>query len=453
MYRLKTNGVVRVWTRKEICNIMKYKDYSKNELNITKLQTYITNNISLTEDSSVRNYKTMCDLLGEEPTDGNSRKAQINRWKRYFDFHKEGQKFIIDEIYDEPFPTDDARKRREGLYVKYIELLLLEFLSRQQDYKVTVGNKEMYRILGMTNDRYEIRNKLGITRGNEVIRQTIMNNKDEFVFSEFPMVSSFDVNNFYFRAEQKLNKILYSALRSMKNRFLIDYKKVNIIAEPDPVTHILEYRESNAYEDKLILEAKSYVVKEMGFNNMMEIMLCYKSDEFFERFNDYIKNEYGWDRCYPRLRVVYIDDIAKQIPLKAEEIKRLSTEDKKTQLNAEIIKCLNTQAEKKYEDNWNKFLDGESDRLSKQEEKVDKLSTDTSADTNEFLIESKKEKPFLYRSNYVEIQRALTDYLLNIHFKQLDVNPKKETANSVETNVNTDIDKEFIELIELLDNL
>ena len=318
---------------------------------------------------------------------------------------------------------------------KYIELLLLEFLSRQQDYKVTVGNKEMYRILGMTNDRYDIRNKLGTKRGNEVIRQTIMNNEDEFVFSDFPMVSSFDVNNFYFRAEQKLNKILYSALRSMKNRCLIDYKKVNIIAEPDPDTNNLEFRESNAYEDKLILEAKSHIIKEMGFNNTMEVMLCYKSDEFFERFNDYIKNEYGWDRCYPQLRVVYIDNIAKQIPLKAEEIRQLSTEDRKTQLNAEIIKCLNAQAEKKYEDNWNKFLESEGNRLDREKGMV----TEQMNDVDKFLIEVDEEKPFLYRSNYVEIQRALADYLLNIHFKPLEVNPKKEKGDN--------LDKEFDEVL------
>lgn len=405
------------------------KDYSVNDLDVSGLQKYLGNQVG-ENYNIVRNYKTMCELLNEVPMDGNSRKAQVNRWKRYFDFHKDNQKFIIDEIYDEPFATDDARKRREGLHVKYIELLLLEFLSRQQDYKVTVGNKEMYRILGMTNDRYDIRNKLGTKRGNEVIRQTIMNNEDKFVFSDFPMVSSFDVNNFYFRAEQKLNKILYSALRSMKNRCLIDYKKVNIIAEPDPDTNNLEFRESNAYEDKLILEAKSHIIKEMGFNNTMEVMLCYKSDEFFERFNDYIKNEYGWDRCYPQLRVVYIDNIAKQIPLKAEEIRQLSTEDRKTQLNAEIIKCLNAQAEKKYEDNWNKFLESEGDRLDREQ---------AMNDPDKFLIEVDEEKPFLYRSNYVEIQRALADYLLNIHFKQLEVNPKKEKDDN--------LDKEFDEVL------
>lgn len=400
---------------------MKYKDYSKNELNISKLQAYITNNISLAENNSVRNYKTMCDLLEEEPTDGNSRKAQINRWKRYFEFHKEGQKFVIDEIYEEPFPTDDARKRREGLYVKYIELLLLEFLSKQVDYKVTLGNKEMYRILGMTNDRYDIRNRMGSTKANEILRQTIMNNEDKFAFTNSPKVSNFDINNFYFRAEQKLNRILYSALRSMKDRFLIDYKKVNIIAEynEDDSQH-LDYRESNAYEDKIILEAKNKIIKEMGYDNMTEIMLRYKCDDFYEKFNEYIKEEYGWEKCFPQLRVVYIDDIAKQIPLKAEEIKKLSIEDKRTQLNEEIIKCLNMQAEKKYKEAETRFFEYECNKADAEE-------NGEWGKYNPF-----EREPFMYKSDYVEIQMALTDYLLNIRFEELEVNPKKNDNKNVE---------------------
>lgn len=400
---------------------MVYTDYNKNTLDITKFKEYVKNNVEEKEDNTIKNYKIMCQLIGEEECTGNSKKAQINRWKRYFEFHKEGQKFVIDEIYDEPFPTDDARKRREGLYVKYIELLLLEFLSKQVDYKVTLGNKEMYRILGMTNDRYDIRNRMGSAKANEILRQTIMNNEDKFAFTNSPKISNFDINNFYFRAEQKLNRILYSALRSMKDRFLIDYKKVNIIAEyDDEESQHFDYRESNAYEDKIILEAKNKIIKEMGYDNMTEIMLRYKCDDFYEKFNDYIKEEYGWEKCYPQLRVVYIDDIAKQIPLKAEEIKKLSIEDKRTQLNEEIIKCLNTQAEKKYKEAEARFFEYECDKAEAEE----------NGDWGKYNPFEKE--PFMYKSDYVEIQMALTDYLLNIRFNELEVNPKKNDNKNVE---------------------
>ena len=386
---------------------MKYTDYSKNDLNVDKLIKYVRTNVEEKEDNTVKNYKVMCEILEEEVLNGTSKKAQLNRWKRYFDFHKEGQKFVINEIYDEPFATDDARKRREGLYVKYIELLLLEYLSKQSDYKVTVGNKEMYCILGMTNENFSIRSKMIAPAANEVIRQTITRNEDKFVFTTPPVVSDFNINNFYFRAEQKLNKILYSALNSMKNRFLIDYKKVNIIAEliKENSCHYLGYRESTAYEDKLILEAKKLIINQMGYNNVTEIMLKYKCEEFYNKLNEYVKEHYGWERCYPQLRVVYIDDIAKQIPLKAEEIRKLSYNDKKSQLNAEIIKSLNIQAEKRYKDNHIKIEAEYNDEWGD----FNKMSGNV---------------PFVYESDYVEIQRALADYLLNVHFEILDT--KKE---------------------------
>ena len=350
----------------------------------------------------------MCGLIGEDETTGNSKKAQFNRWKRYFDFYKEGQKFVINEIYDQPFATDDARKRKEGLYVKYIELLLLEYLSKQSDYKVTVDNREMYKILGMTNENYSIRSKMKSIAANEMIRQTITKNVSRFVFTNPPVVSDFNINNFYLRAEQKLNKILYSALNSMKNRFLIDYKKVNLIAEFVGLKNgrtYLDCRESTAHEDKQILEAKNLIISQMGYNNVTEIMLCYKCEEFYNRFDEYVKKNYGWERCYSQLRIVYIDDIAKQIPLKVEEIRKLSYEDKKSQLNAEIIKSLNIQAEKRYKDNHIKIEAEYNDEWGD----FNKMSGNV---------------PFVYESDYVEIQRALADYLLNVHFEILDT--KKE---------------------------
>lgn len=88
---------------------MKYIDYNKNNLDISKFNEYVQANIEMNGDNTVKNYKVMCSLIGEEVLNGASKKAQLNRWKRYFDFHKDGQRFVIDEIYDEPFVSDDQR--------------------------------------------------------------------------------------------------------------------------------------------------------------------------------------------------------------------------------------------------------------------------------------------------------------------------------------------------------
>lgn len=59
--------------------------------------------------SIVKNYKVMCELLGEQVTTGNAKKAQLKEWERYFSFERQGQKFLIGEIYDIPYPNAHVR--------------------------------------------------------------------------------------------------------------------------------------------------------------------------------------------------------------------------------------------------------------------------------------------------------------------------------------------------------
>ena len=67
-----------------------------------------TNNIVVGQ--VVKNYKELCALLGEEfKQGGDSRKAQLKEFARYFDWEKSGQKFLITDIYDTPLPKEDGR--------------------------------------------------------------------------------------------------------------------------------------------------------------------------------------------------------------------------------------------------------------------------------------------------------------------------------------------------------
>jgi hypothetical protein len=50
------------------------------------------------EVAIVKNYKVMCELLKEEERTGNSKRSQQVEWKRYIDFERDGQRYIIKEI-------------------------------------------------------------------------------------------------------------------------------------------------------------------------------------------------------------------------------------------------------------------------------------------------------------------------------------------------------------------
>ena len=102
----------------------------------------------------VKNYKELCALLGEEfKQGGDSRKAQLKEFARYFEWEKSGQKFLITDIYDTPLPKEDGRNK--GKYVKCIEIILLNYLSKQKGYTYTLSKKKWWELLGMVNRKYD----------------------------------------------------------------------------------------------------------------------------------------------------------------------------------------------------------------------------------------------------------------------------------------------------------
>ena len=79
---------------------------------------------NLYEGQVFKNYKDLCATLEITPTDGSSKRAQFKDLDTYCEYHKEGHKIIIDEIFDtnevdriylnfsDPWPKDRHAKRR-----------------------------------------------------------------------------------------------------------------------------------------------------------------------------------------------------------------------------------------------------------------------------------------------------------------------------------------------------
>ena len=103
----------------------------------------------------VKNYKELCALLEEEVKTGKSKQLQLDNLKRFFEWEKAGQKFIITDIYDTPLPKVDGRSSgNNSKYVKCIELLLLHYLLNKKDYTATLTKRNWWQILGMINNKY-----------------------------------------------------------------------------------------------------------------------------------------------------------------------------------------------------------------------------------------------------------------------------------------------------------
>ena len=59
-----------------------------------------------------KNYKELCERLGEPVKDGNSKKAQLKEWEQRFSYQKQGYKIIITEVFSEP--KEKVSRRRGG---------------------------------------------------------------------------------------------------------------------------------------------------------------------------------------------------------------------------------------------------------------------------------------------------------------------------------------------------
>lgn len=62
----------------------------------------------------IKNYKAMCEILDEPIKEGRNRKLQLKDWERYFDWSKDGHKFIIDRVYKKPKSKVDGRGKSKG---------------------------------------------------------------------------------------------------------------------------------------------------------------------------------------------------------------------------------------------------------------------------------------------------------------------------------------------------
>ena len=323
----------------------------------------------------IKNYKELCRLLNQEVKSGKAKRLQLEEFKRYFDFEKSGQKFIITDIYDTPLTKEDRRKLgNNSIYVKYIEMILLQYLAKQEGYTRTFTKRNWWGLLGMVNKKY---NRIA-PKQLEKIDYTI---------------TPFEINNFYQRCNKKLEQILFSALNNLKNRKLILWELQTVIVvinENGKEVYFLADDE----EKKRILQVERYILKNvMGYEKIFQIFSKNKQIEYYQKVNEKLYELYGWHHYFKQIKLIYTpEDVI-------EAIQQSEIELQKEILNEKIITALNDNAKEKYDTENKKW-----------------------EETCKNLIWGDYRDSVIYRKwlpdTYIEAQRILTDELINIGHKE-----------------------------------
>lgn len=303
----------------------------------------------------------MCELLDERPVAGNSKKYRIENWKRYFEFDRSGQRFIITKFYEEPLHKTDKRTNgNNSIYVKDIEKILIDYLVHQEGFTCSFTLRKYFLIFGMINDNYN---------DNDI-------SKIEELKKENNGISDFQINNFKYRTYKKLKDILITAINNLQNRGLISCHEESMAV---PVNNT--YKAYLLTEDEMfdIDNLEQEVLKQMGFSNLNDVYIRFKEKEYYAKFNAQLVDCYSIKYIYKEY-ILSTDKTCMDIPI--ADIRSV-----KLDLNKKIVNAINKQAISLY---------------SKQEFKINDVEPSCSS------------KIFRFPQCYIEMQKLLSKELLSI---------------------------------------
>lgn len=241
----------------------------------------------------IKNYKELCFLLEEPILDGNSKKAQMKEWSRYFDFEKQGHKFIIKEIYDIPLPEDFSEN---DIYSKYIQVILTKYLKEEGcgDFTMT----QLLKLCGFVNENWD--------------DMTLLSKYTEENNITYPQ-SKYYYNQLYQHVYSYCTKALTRCLDRLSKRKFLNWKK------------ILYIKVNNVEHEATIEEETKYMNIVYSVRQEMEInrVNVYNRDEYYKEINKRF-NECGWDNAIYLIRIVYATDFIDNIIKESEEKYRQS---------------------------------------------------------------------------------------------------------------------------------
>ena len=273
-------------------------------------------------------YKQLCEKLNQPVYGGNQKKSQLKEFKRYFDFENVNRKIIITDIYEEPLDPQIRAVPKNAIYVKFIECVLLDHLSKQDGYRVYITKTKLWLLLGIITENYIKYNK---------------NRKELKKLSN--KMTDFEIKEFFKRCNNNFPKIITGSLNSLQRRSLIKYSEPYMIIEN--YNGKIEHREATDSEVSYILRTKRNVMKQFGAEIEIQIYWNGQEDEYYDVLNKIFKKEKGWDGVYTCYKIVYDQENA--LEAFSEDAVKLC----KLILNEKVIERMDTQADKLVENSKN----------------------------------------------------------------------------------------------------
>ena len=304
---------------------------------------------NLKVEQVVKNYKSLCELLDIEAKGGASKIAQHKEFDRYFSYNKQGHKYIITKIYENPKERIDNRMNGNNtVFADDIEHLILNILAKSKDDTVTIARGQLYKALSMCNENYLL-GRSNISKLSEII--------------ELPKSAIYE---FYDNNSSKLRDTVERNLRRLRSRALITWKntttvavteidiELNELGEPiydkrtKSIRHKVKtiHRLADKFEEKLILKYEEEVLKEMGIDSIQKVFLLGKWKYFKQQVENKLReNDTNIDYYYDSYTITFNNDSVKNY---VKKLSNNSIQDIKNNINHNMIESIKKSTMKRH---------------------------------------------------------------------------------------------------------
>lgn len=298
-----------------------------------------------------KNYKSICEWIGVKPATGNTKIAHMKEFDRYCKYHKEGNKFIVDEVYATPLDRVDNRDKNgsdgNSKYYDDIEKVLLYLLQKENKQTIICSVGRALEIVNMINKNYRV------ARANVKISSEIIG------------VQESSMNNMFNRYHSGLCSIFENALNKMAGQSLIYYNRCIMVSKKEVITKLNKLGEialdednkpiitttethyiANDDEVSLILKAEEDVLFEMGLKDKQQVVLSGSWNTFSRKVNKILSKDGNINYYYDAYKIICNDRGLKR------KIKSYQYDESRFSLNDSIIEKLNLSVEKKESSGW-----------------------------------------------------------------------------------------------------
>lgn len=249
--------------------------------------------VKLKEGQIFKNWKEVCNHFGWKTTGGDYKKARLGDLDTMCKWHKEGNKIVVDRIFDEIKEKSDGRKNNSGtgkksIYYKDFEILMLKLFELNSTNSLDFTISQLMQMVGMVNKDYV---KYKYSKSDLL---------DRLRTEESLVITNDEINNFYEVHQKLLSEGAKTCLKNLKQACLVDLKEIRmirtfklVVIDEDGTTK-REYfdREATKEELELILIEKRKLLEKMGCSNLHQVYQRRLQIEFYRELRTILEEKY-----------------------------------------------------------------------------------------------------------------------------------------------------------------